>query len=324
MSEILKSLWGKLYGWALPSALFLGATWLFLLPQLTCRLNFSELVPKDEEGLAFVVLTGALAISLSSLSTQLYRFLEGYSWPRWLQDWGLKRQHARKKALRTEIAGVGWRRGIAQEELARYPLDDSQIVPTRFGNAIRAFETYGKTRFNMDSQTLWHELLAVAPKYIQTEIDSTRSSVDFFVALLYLSIIFGFACWTLAAIEHFQLSLLLLSVPAFALAALCHTLAIRAIDAWSYPVHALVNLGRVKLAAGLGLTLPKTVEEEKTMWGLVTKYAYSADREHGEALNAYRIFVPERRAEERDDEEVAEIDRDHDEVEDKAEDGGDS
>jgi hypothetical protein len=183
---------------------------------------------------------------------------------------------------------MGWRRGIALENLARFPKDDSQIVPTRFGNAIRSFETYGKTRFNLDSQTLWHELLAVAPKYIQSEIESARSSVDFFVALLYLSFIFGVGSLVLGAIEHFKVKLILLGTLALLLATLCHWLAIRAVDAWSYPVHALVNLGRAKLADGLGLDLPASLEEEKTMWGLVTKYAYYADQHLGNALDTYR------------------------------------
>ena len=222
----------------------------------------------------FTLITGALAISLSSLSTLLYRVLEGPLWPRWLQEWRLKRQRAQKKALHAAVRGNGWRHNIALENLARYPIDDRQILPTKFGNAIRAFETYGKTRFNMDSQTLWCELVAVAPRYIQSEINSAQSSVDFFVALLYLSLFFGFACLILGAIEHFKAGILLLSVPAFSLTILCHWLAIKAIDNWSYPIHALVNLGRVKLADNLGLVLPKTLEEEKEMWGLVTKYAY--------------------------------------------------
>lgn len=303
MTEILKTLWAKLYGWALPSALALGATWLFLLPQIRDRGFCTDLAEQlkqlaDENGLVFFTLiTGALAISLSSLSTILYRFLEGYLWPRWLQEWGLKRQRAQKKALHAGVRGSGWRHSIALENLARYPVDDRQILPTRFGNAIRAFETYGRTRFNMDSQTLWHELVAVAPKYIQSEIDSAQSSVDFFVALFYLSFFFGVACLILGAIEHFKIGILLLSAPAFSLAILCHWLAIKAIDAWSYPIHALVNLGRVKLADNLGLKLPKTLEEEKEMWGLVRDYAVYASPEYGKPLNAYRKAPTEQGAE---------------------------
>jgi len=298
MTEILKTLWAKLYAWALPSALALGATWLFLLPQLGDSLRFRTDLAKDEQGLVFFTLiTGALAISLSSLSTLLYRILEGYLWPRWLQEWGVKRERARKKALHAAVRGSGWRQNVALENLARYPMDDHQILPTRFGNAIRAFETYGKSRFNMDSQTLWYELVAVTGGYIQSEIDSAQSSVDFFVALFYLSALFCFVCLILGAIEHFNIGILLLSVPAFLLAIFCHWLAIKAIDAQSYPIHALVNLGRVKLADSLGLTLPKTLEKEKEMWGLVTKYAYYATPEYGERLNAYRKAPTEQGAE---------------------------
>ncbi|MFZ3328455.1 MAG: hypothetical protein WA231_22365 [Methylocella sp.] len=288
MTEILKTLWAKLYAWALPSALALGATWQFLLPQELRTLA------KDEGLVFFTLITGALAISLSSLSTILYRFLEGYLWPRWLQEWGLKRERARKKALHAAVRGSGWRHNIALENLSRYPMDDRQILPTRFGNAIRAFESYGKTRFNMDSQTLWHELVAVAPPYIQSEIDSAQSSVDFFVALFYLSLFFCIACLVLGAIEHFKL---LLAVPAFLLAILCYWLAIKALHAWSYPIRALVNLGRVKLADSLGLMLPDTIEKEKEMWGLVTRYVYYASPEYGEPLNAYRKPPTEQGAE---------------------------
>jgi hypothetical protein len=292
MPEIIKSLWTKLYAWALPSVLALGATWLFLLPQLgdnTLGLRNDLANNNEYGGLVFFALTGALAISLSSLSTLLYRVLEGYYLPRWFQERMLKRQRARKRALQVAVKGKsGWRLGMAVENLARYPLDDSQIVPTRFGNAMRAFETYGKTRFNMDSQTHWHELIAVAPKYIESEITSARSSVDFFVALLFLSFVFCIACVVLGLIEHFKIGILLLCVPAFLLTMLCHWLAVKATDDWGYPIHALVNLGRVKLAESLGLRLPETLEKEKAMWGLVTRYAYYASREDGEALNAYR------------------------------------
>lgn len=314
MSEILKTLWGKLYAWALPSGLALGAVWLFLLPQLGGPLGLHKSLAQDNEGLAFLVLTGALAISLSSVGTQLYRLLEGYSWPHWLQERGIRRQRAKKKALEAAVTGGGWRRGIALENLDRYPLDDSQIAPTTFGNAIRAFETYGKSRFNLDSQTLWHELLAVAPKYIQSEIDSARSFVDFFVALLYLSLFFGLGCLVLGVFEHFKISILLLSLPAFGLAMLWYWLGLRAVDAWSYPIHALVNLGRVKLAGSLGLRLPASLEEEKKMWGLVTKYAYYADREYGDALDIYRKVPTEQQpgkvAEEKEENGDAAIDGD--------------
>lgn len=294
MAELLKRFWVLLYAWAIPSALALGATWRILLPQLDslCFLNdYVEKATKDKEAQVFILITFVLAIFLRSLSTLLYRLLEGYYyWPEWARNWGEKRQRAKieKHKHRTAAAGPGWRRDLELERLARYPQEDSQVLPTKFGNAIRAFTTYGKTRFKLDSQTLWYELLAVAPKYLQTEIDSARSYVDFWVSSCYLSGFFGFMCLILGAFDHFNCAVLLLGAVALLLAFLCHWLAIQAIDDWSYPVVALVNFGRVKLADSLGLKLPETLEEERKMWGLVTTYTYGAKQEDGIKLDAYR------------------------------------
>jgi len=234
----------------------------------------------------------------------LYRLLEGFIGPRCLQEWGIKRHTAKKKALADAAnKGTGWRGGFALGELSRYPKDDLQIVPTEFGNAIRAFETYGKTRFNLDSQTLWHELFAVAPQYIQSEINSARSPVDFFVALVFLSGIFSFVCWSIIAcwvigfIANLNSSIPVLGFISLLVTFLFYRLAIRAADAWKYPIHALVNLGRVKLADSLGLRFPETLEEEKKMWLLVTRYAFWADTGLGKELDSYRKPPTERRAE---------------------------
>jgi hypothetical protein len=140
----------------------------------------------------------------------------------------------------------------------------------------------------MDSQTRWYELLAVTPQYLQLEIESAQSSVDFFIAMLYLSAVFGLACLLFGAINHLNVSVMVLSVPAFLLTFACHSLALRAIDSWGQPIHAMVNLGRNKLAESLGLKLPETIQEEKLMWGLVSNYAIQPNEEYGAALNAYR------------------------------------
>lgn len=291
MSEILKTLWGRLYAWAFSSALVLGYYWLVVYPKAHALHGWLPTSLDSEAAVTFVSITGAIAIFLSSLSTQLYRILEGYLlWPRWLKERRVKRQLDIKRARASGIQPVqsGWLFGLQLEKFARYPLQDDQVVPTKFGNAIRSFETYGKTRFNLDSQTLWHELCSVSPKYIQTEINSAQSSVDFFVALFFLSGGFGFATIITALYENFDLSILALSTPLFLLMALSHWIAVRTIDAWAFAVQALVNIGRIKLADSLGLVLPETLEEEKAMWGLVTAYVFFARPEEGAKLDQFR------------------------------------
>jgi hypothetical protein len=289
LSEILKNLWGKLYAWAFPVALTLGVYCLFVDPKTTFAHEWLEKTSDTEKAAIFVAATTAIALSLNAFSTPLYRILEGYLlWPRWLQEYGTKRQLKRKRMLEKSIAGHGWRRGLALEKLALYPKREEQIVPTRFGNAIRSFETYGKTRFNLDSQTLWYELYAVAPKYIQTEIKGARSSVDFFVALIYLSAFLSLVTFALAALDGFELSILVVCILAFLVTLLCRWLVVRATAEWGYTVRALVNIGRVKLADSMGLQLPESLEKEKVMWGLVTRYGFFGETVDGARLDEFR------------------------------------
>jgi hypothetical protein len=107
MSEFLKTLWGKLYAWALPSALAIGAYWLFVYPKTTV---FHGLVGADSEvsrAGVFAATTATIAFCLNALSMPLYRVLEGYYWPRWLRERGSARQRRRKRELQQGIVGTG-------------------------------------------------------------------------------------------------------------------------------------------------------------------------------------------------------------------------
>ena len=96
MSEVLKNLWGKVYAWALPSALTLGVFWLFVYPEMTISHGWLDTISDaetTEKTAVFVALSGAIAFALSTFSTPLYRILEGYLlWPKWLQNRRTARQ----------------------------------------------------------------------------------------------------------------------------------------------------------------------------------------------------------------------------------------
>jgi hypothetical protein len=292
VSDIVKGLWGKLYAWALPTALALGAAWFLVYrhtPFLQSWLHGWITLDHSEKLWVFIGLTASIAFTMNAFSRELYRILEGYLlWPQWLQTVAVLRQLRIKQQLQTQPSGAGWRRGLALEKLAQYPFDDAQVTPTRFGNALRAFETYGKTRFNLDSQTLWYELCAVAPKSLQTAIDDARSSVDFFIAMTYLNFLLGVFSLACAIYQCGPLQLVLVSIISFALGLLCQWLAIRTTGEWAAAVQALVNVSRLKFAESLGLEVPKSLTEEKKMWGLVTRYTYYARTNDGAALDQYK------------------------------------
>jgi hypothetical protein len=289
LSDIVKTFWGKLYAWALPSTFLVGAFWLLVYPSVPYLYGAIRVSSSSEKSALFVAITALIAFTLNSCSAFLYRVLEGYLlWPKWLQKIAVKRQLRLKHELQRDVDRGGWARGLALEKLARYPLRDEQVVPTKFGNAIRSFETYGKTRFNLDSQTLWYELCASAPKYLQSAIETARSSVDFFVAMTYLSFLFALMSLFLALSGFGSPNLFIVSVGAFGLTLLSHWFAVRTTAEWSYSVQALVNIGRIKLADQLGLRVPDTLEAEKEMWGLATSYVFWSKPELGAKLDPFR------------------------------------
>ncbi|MFF0780696.1 hypothetical protein [Streptomyces sp. NPDC003720] len=178
---------------------------------------------------------------------------------------------------------------LLAERLARYPVDDDQITPTRLGNAIRRLEEYGHDRYRLDSQVLWNELTATAPEQARRQVDIARTSVDFFIALLY-----GHAVLIVVAISAISASsadvptLLGTAVSLSAAVPLWYRAAVIATDEWAAAVRALINLGRQPLARAMGLTLPQDIQEEREMWRMVSRLSRTRFHERAAALNRYR------------------------------------
>jgi hypothetical protein len=192
---------------------------------------------------------------------------------------------ARKDRRRTAV-----QRSLLRENLARYPVDDGQIAPTRLGNAIRRFEEYGHDRFRLDTQVLWNELAGTAPEQVRRQVDLARASVDFFVSLLYGHAVIAVAA--VAALFATRANVLILLVSLVVLCSLIplwYRAALTATDEWAAAVRALVNVGRKPLAESLGLALPSSLEEERVMWTLVTKLSRLPYHERASALDAYRV-----------------------------------
>jgi hypothetical protein len=275
--------------------------------------------------------TAVLGLALAALQTPLYRILEGYlGWPERLFEASRRRQLARKHLLRNRLdaaslvrrEGVGAlpdadkrvlqafrthpvtgrfvsadaRKGpvwlsLLDERLHRYPADDSQVTATRLGNAIRRFEEYGFDRFRLDSQVLWHELNAVVPDSVRKQAEDARTSVDFFVCLLYGHLLVAVAaCVDLGLGNPARPQLVVAAILVLpVLAIVWYRVAVVATDDWAGAVRALVNLGRQPLAASIGLALPKSLDDERTMWARFGKLATGPFRpEMSAALNEFR------------------------------------
>lgn len=304
MGDIAKSVlgggWGLVVGWILPSALNL-AVFLFTVAPSLPRPAALDGLPQRMSGsgtLAFLVAAVLLGLLLSALQTPLYRILEGYLlWPAWLYTRACRRQRAVRQRTADRLAAPGTpllKRALLHERLSRYPVGDEQITPTRLGNAIRRFEEYGHDRYRLDTQILWNELSGVAPEQARRQVDTARTNVDFFVALLYgHGAVLLCAAGSLAS-EHAHQAVLAFTVVVLgAFIPLWYRAAVATTDEWAAAVRAVVNLGRKPLAEALGLVLPQSLADERTMWQLVTRmsrrsYAPAAEA----ALAPFRAGSP--------------------------------
>ncbi|MEW2509802.1 hypothetical protein [Streptomyces sp. NPDC046870] len=271
--------WALLVGWILPTALNLAVFLFAVAPSVHRPAILAGHHPATGGRTALLLLVAAvlLGLVLNALQTPLYRFLEGYAlWPAVAYERGCRVQRARRGRIADRLAATAGaapiRRALLAEKLSRYPVDDDQIAPTRLGNAIRRFEEYGHDRYRLDTQVLWNELTSAAPEWTRKQNESARTNVDFFVALLYGHAVVAATAFTaLSSGRGDRPVLAVTGVVLVVLIPVWYHAAVAATDEWAAAVRALVNLGRKPLAEALGLDLPGDLEEERTMWQLVTR-----------------------------------------------------
>jgi hypothetical protein len=326
---ILAGGWSLVAGWILPTAINALVFAFFVLPSLYAipmahHLGKASVQDKTLAVLAVAVVGGLV---LSALQTPLYRVLEGYLlWPAPIARRRRKHYVNSKRILQKRLDVIYYRmlenptpedkarlaelqaepdvskfakrdrnlttvQNALLGERARYPVDDNQVAPTRLGNAIRRFETYGSDRYRLDSQVLWYELTTATPKELRRQIDTARASVDFFVCLLYGQLLVAVtALASLGADRSHYLVLLVTAAVLAGLTLIWYRLAWINTDDWALTVRALVNLGRKPLARSLGLRLPRNLNREREMWLLYCQMVMEPyDETYADALDEFRI-----------------------------------
>lgn len=277
MTDLVKGVlgggWSLLVGWIFPAGLSIGSFLLLVAPSIPRTLPLVATVTGSTAagGLFAFGAAAALGILLSALQTPLYRILEGYLlWPSRVAE-HQRRKHITRRHTLVQAAETthGYRAALAEERRRRYP-DDDNDVPTALGNAVRRFEVYGWSRYQLNTQTLWYRIVAVVPDATVKAVDTARANVDFFIALLYGHLLVAVAATVALATGQHGSSRLLAAVGMAALTmALAYRLAITATDEWASAVRAMADLARVPLARALGLALPQTLDEERQMWRAV-------------------------------------------------------
>ncbi|MFC9660060.1 hypothetical protein ACFVJ5_07455 [Nocardia sp. NPDC127606] len=262
---------GAVISWA-----YAGPGWTRLV-QITDWLNRQQLVAQLAALIGALVVGAASTILVQRLTTPALRLLEGY-WPRCMSR---LTEYRRGHALRGKINdGKNWQRlhgeiaegepAAAQlAEIARLerrrrhrPVRDSELLPTRIGNILRAAETRPRHRFGLDVVLIWPRVWILLPETVRQELASARASLDASVAV---------AIWGTLFIVFVPLTwwaLLGLVVP---VSAVVWWVPARA-EVFADLVEATVELYRVTLYRQLRWPLPENPAAERGDGERLTKY----------------------------------------------------
>jgi hypothetical protein len=242
------------------------------------------------------------AMALSGVSYYITRLFEGYPLER-LYRWpvidivdraalGLQRRsYDRLLAIRMDESKPDKDRARALWLLDRFfPRRRDALLPTRLGNAIRAFERYSNERWGLDGVTIWPRIEALlSAEEHEALVDS---KIDFYVFLNATvgSLIVGACLVVDQAVNAPQPASFwpLYAIP-FVLAYVLYRAAIGSAAGWGDAVRSSIDLHRIEIYEKLGVRRPTSFSDERHLAVKVSQMLL-----YGEPLLSDDLWRPEK------------------------------
>lgn len=276
-------------GYFLPVAMFLAGTYGLLQHYAMAGPIFALIQTDLLIGTTLLgLLTWLGGILLLVTNRDLYRILEGYGnlnplrlvsfiekWhyrkiEREIDDLDEEYRTCRKKKEEFPAKSRARRNRLMKEKMERFPDQEGLLLPTAFGNTLRAFEIYPRVMYGFEAIDGWSRILAVVPKEFLGLIDNAKAQVDFWVNLGFLSII------SLAELIAFWIAKGI--VPPIWLAAIILLILVispwrarRLATEWGDHVKSAFDLYRFNLLDAFGIPHPENREAEKTTWQKISQ-----------------------------------------------------
>jgi hypothetical protein len=153
----------------------------------------------------FVVAVWALSVLLMMANHAQFQILEGYRGPFSKISLFQRRERRRfeTKEIPFRVLNAEWKRlgdafpqddkkewlRLRRELVREFPINPDDHLPTRFGNAIRAFEVYSRHVYGADSIPLWLHLSTVVSKEFQSVLDDARAQANCAVNICFFAAI---------------------------------------------------------------------------------------------------------------------------------------
>lgn len=154
---------------------------------------------------------------------------------------------------------------LYQEAAEKFPDEEDWLLPTSFGNAIRAFEVYPRVMYGLDSIPGWSRLLGVIPEEYRSLVDSAKAQLDFWVNLWLLSLAVSVEYIGLAVYTH-QARVLWFPLVAFSVVLIASSRATSSAIEWGELVKSSFDVFLPELREKLGFPSPATMDKERSLW----------------------------------------------------------
>jgi hypothetical protein len=257
-------------GFFLPAYLALIALWLSASSELV-----PNLLDGHSEATQLLILAGVAVVAgliLSGASFYITRLFEGY-W-RWRVAQALyragialqRRRYDRLVSIRDDKTKASNERRRAGSKLDRYfPPSREALLPTRVGNAIRAFEEHSKRLWGLDSVTIWPRIeVLLGAEERELHVDA---KINFYVFVN--AAVGAFAVGVALVVDQALYApqptspwLLLYAIP-FVLAYCLYRLAVDPATEWGDYVRSSIDLHRLELYEKLGVRAPTSFSDER-------------------------------------------------------------
>jgi hypothetical protein len=215
----------------IPSLAFVVSVILLFNPFINFEAKFSvEKGIYQLIGFSIIVFipTVIIGFTLSTLNTYVLKIFEGYVIPypvhiAYMANWKKHKRTARQMQLHRDKLKklIQHREQLAEMEPGLYPSSDddpemeelldlyyqavsdyqlsypenpTDILPTSFGNILKAAENYSGERYGFDGIHFWPRLVEVISKDYKLSIDTVRNELSFLVNMSVLSFFFSLLC----------------------------------------------------------------------------------------------------------------------------------
>jgi hypothetical protein len=210
----------------------------------------------------------AVVLVVQPLQLWLVRLLEGYSDSPLLRSLlaRLRDRHVRAmKDLRATAddttATVDARRNAAASLHVDYPPEESRVLPTRLGNALRASEDRAGAYYGFSTAVVWPHLFLVLPERASGLVEDARNKLD---AACRFTVSFAVVTPVLVGVLAPQGWWVALALVPAALACIAYEGAVGSALAYGVTIKVAFDLYRFELVDALHLPLPRDSATERT------------------------------------------------------------